>query len=526
MIAAGRRRWVGAAAAVLAASLPAWADAESVLAAPRRAPAGAETTWYRLHLDGVPCGRMRVDRNREGDRLRIREATEMTVSRDGQEVRIALTLQTTERDSGELLEASRRLAGGVEPVETLWLVGTDTITETRSQGPRRETRQIPLERDESVLAPEAADRFFAARRLAGADRASWRAISFEQGFQFVDVVATRLGEGTFPWQGREVPVERWRLESSGSPLPTEEWWSRDGRLVESRVQTGLGMLVARWSTAEEARNWRRGELPDVIAASVVALEGRLPRQDVDLELRVRSTSAADLPDLPSTPTQRWSVIETPGEARVGRLEIRRSGPGFEVEPIAPEPSHLAAGPLIETGDEIVRRLAIEDAGIDPDASPAIRAEQARRFVRSWIRRKDLSVGLEGAAAVARSRRGDCTEHATLLAALLRIHGVPCRIAVGLVHAERFAGRRNVFAWHVWPQGWIDGRWVDLDATVAGPRDGIRLAVDFSDLSDGAFDPIWTSTLPLMGAIEIEVVQRGPVADPSTEQAGEASESLP
>jgi transglutaminase-like putative cysteine protease len=134
------------------------------------------------------------------------------------------------------------------------------------------------------------------------------------------------------------------------------------------------------------------------------------------------------------------------------------------------------------------------------------AEALRRLVRGHLRTKDLGVAFASAAEAARSRQGDCSEHATLLCALLRIRGIPARIAVGLGHAERFGGRTNVFAWHAWTQAWLDGRWVDLDATVARPGDGRRIAIAFSDLSKGLFDPVWSETLPLMGAMSIEVVR--------------------
>ena len=40
-----------------------------------------------------------------------------------------------------------------------------------------------------------------------------------------------------------------------------------------------------------------------------------------------------------------------------------------------------------------------------------------------------------AAEVARSREGDCTEHAVLLAALARARGIPARVAMGLVYVR-------------------------------------------------------------------------------------------
>ena len=66
-----------------------------------------------------------------------------------------------------------------------------------------------------------------------------------------------------------------------------------------------------------------------------------------------------------------------------------------------------------------------------------------------------------------SQEGDCTEHAVLLAALARASGIPARVATGLVYADSYAGRRDVFIPHAWVQAWVDGRWRGYDAALNG-----------------------------------------------------------
>lgn len=559
MIAIGRRRRGFVVAAVSAsmfsvsmccASIAAWSPVSAADETARSEVADAGVRWYALSLDGRPCGRARIERAESGDRRRVVEEMEMGVARDGTEVRIEIRLETVETAAGRLLEASRRFAAGAEPSTTRWTFEEGAVRETREEGGRQVSRTIELDHD-AVLSPESAAAFFAERRSAGAARASWTTVSFEQGFEIVGIEATRLGEAVFRWGDRPVPVERWRLESTGTPFPVEEWWSGDGLLVESRVSTGLGDLVVRLASEEKAAAWRRGGLTDIVAATVVPLAGRLPADAEEIRLQVRARPGVELPMLPTTSRQRFELVPAgavagrPGEpgasssaqdgeppigaegdaeneaGRVGVLTIRPRGPDFgDFAEAPPGASHLAGGPLIEIDDDLVRRLAFETSGTAAEGPAASRAERLRRFVRSWIRRKDLATALAGAAEVARSRSGDCTEHATLLAALLRVHGIPARIAVGLVHADRFAGRRNVFAWHAWTQGFVDGVWVDLDATAAGAEDGVRVAVAFGDLAGGAFDPVWSATLPVMGAIEIAVLEDVGGGDSTTKSAAE------
>ena len=68
--------------------------------------------------------------------------------------------------------------------------------------------------------------------------------------------------------------------------------------------------------------------------------------------------------------------------------------------------------------------------------------------------------------VARSREGDCSEHAVLTAALCQAVGLPARVALGYVYAPDFLGHKNIFGGHAWTQVYINGRWFGLDATRA------------------------------------------------------------
>ena len=71
--------------------------------------------------------------------------------------------------------------------------------------------------------------------------------------------------------------------------------------------------------------------------------------------------------------------------------------------------------------------------------------------------------------VARSRQGDCSEHAVLAAAMCRAVGLPAQVVNGLLYVENYdrAGGRKVFAPHAWFRVLIDGKWIDYDAAWQG-----------------------------------------------------------
>jgi hypothetical protein len=96
--------------------------------------------------------------------------------------------------------------------------------------------------------------------------------------------------------------------------------------------------------------------------------------------------------------------------------------------------------------------------------------------------------------VFRRRSGHCERFAAALALMLRMEGIPSRIAIGYVATSRnlFNGRAQVrFSdAHSWTEGYIDGAgWVTFDAT-PGPASDSH-GSDFSDLLD-ALDFAWYS----------------------------------
>lgn len=88
-------------------------------------------------------------------------------------------------------------------------------------------------------------------------------------------------------------------------------------------------------------------------------------------------------------------------------------------------------------------------------------------------------GYGSAAEALKTRSGDCTEFAVLLAALARAKGLPARVAYGLVYSDRFSGKKDVFSPHAWVQVWSGTRWQSYDAGI-GTFDATHLALSLGD----------------------------------------------
>jgi hypothetical protein len=132
---------------------------------------------------------------------------------------------------------------------------------------------------------------------------------------------------------------------------------------------------------------------------------------------------------------------------------------------------LAAGPQLEIDDPALRQWV---ADLAPETRPDLleRAEHLSLAVRTHITTKDLAVNDGSALETWRSRRGDCTEHATLLCAALRIAGLPARVDVGLVFYAEYGG----WVGHAWNAVWIDGRWHHLDSALPNVPRSLYIAL--------------------------------------------------
>jgi len=159
--------------------------------------------------------------------------------------------------------------------------------------------------------------------------------------------------------------------------------------------------------------------------------------------------------------------------------------------------------FLQTEDARVKDHARKAAA--GSADPGTVAVRIEKYVHKELKKKNFSTALASAAEVARSLEGDCTEHACLLAAMLRTQQIPSRVVVGLVYAERF----GAFGGHMWTEAWLDGKWVPLGGPLGGGGiGGGHIMLADSDLGDDGPAPV-TSFLPLMNLlsnVKIEIIR--------------------
>jgi hypothetical protein len=193
---------------------------------------------------------------------------------------------------------------------------------------------------------------------------------------------------------------------------------------------------------------------------------------------------------------------TAGGDKVADVTVTRLKPTDARGDDTAGPDFLKSTQYLECEDPEVRAHADKAGGDLKD--PVEIALAMEKYVHTEMKDKNFATGLATASEVARKMEGDCTEHAVLLAAMLRAKEVPSRVAIGMVYADKL----SAFAGHMWTEALLNGVWVPLDATLG--RGGIGAAhikVSDSSLAENAPTPV-TAFLPmvhLLGQMKIEVV---------------------
>jgi hypothetical protein len=262
---------------------------------------------------------------------------------------------------------------------------------------------------------------------------------------------TVVVEGRERLETRTGIVETTRIAEEHQSVKTRTWIDLDGNVV--REEAALGFTLER-EPREQALAGLDQQAPlDLVVASAIPLTGTIadPRAVAQLTLRVSGRAAAAIPNAP--PRQRLAA----DLLQISREALPAAAPPLgtiaaDVDGGAPAAA-LAASPFVESDDPTLRAQARAIAGDATD--PRIVARRLVDWVHTEVE-KAPSVTVPSAREVLKSRRGDCNEHAVLLAALARAAGIPARIIAGAVYAN------DGFYYHAWNELWL-GAWVSADA---------------------------------------------------------------
>jgi hypothetical protein len=239
-----------------------------------------------------------------------------------------------------------------------------------------------------------------------------------------------------------VGVETLRIVEDAHGMESRAWIDRQGRAV--REEGALGFVLRRESGDVARQGVGEGASFDLVATTRVPFDGTIadPRGLDRLVVRVAGEAAGRVPDAPPRQHVTGDVLrivrEDPAPASLAADDVDR---------------YRRPSPFIESDDPAILTRARSIVG------NATTAKDKVRRVLDWIAanvEREPSLTIPSARDVLRTRRGDCNEHAVLVAALLRAAGVPARVVAGIAYAG------DGFYYHAWNEVWLGG-WVSADA---------------------------------------------------------------
>ncbi|MDP7009175.1 MAG: transglutaminase-like domain-containing protein [Phycisphaerales bacterium] len=460
-----------------------------------------EDNWYSVYIDGSKSGWAHelVEVDSETDNVKSTKIQNMTLSRGGMEISISVSSTFLETDTGKPISvnSTQEAMGMVQ--ETKWVFGDEQLEMTTVAGGEPIVKKVPLPK-EAWLTPQVAKRFFKKKIAEGAEAITYQTMATELGPSVITVVMTKKSDEQQKVLGVEQQVIGWETVNDKMPVVGMEYYTTDGLNVGSKMNAGFGAIENKLMSKNDALS-PVNEVPELMVSLFVEPNKPIAKNARKLTMRVKTKDDTKV-NLPSTGMQTVTLNEDGTATVLVDLNSPSSATGKELA----DEDYLAASAICDDTDEAVIEIAKDAlASLPEGASTSDQALALRTKVSKHINEKNMSTAFASASQTARSKEGDCSEHAVLLCGVLRAADIPSRGVMGMVYVPNFGGPNGVFGWHMWSQALIDGKWVDLDATLDSPYSVGHIATITSALSDEDFGTEMSSLIATIGNLEVEIV---------------------
>lgn len=155
-------------------------------------------------------------------------------------------------------------------------------------------------------------------------------------------------------------------------------------------------------------------------------------------------------ELKNPPTE--SIVEVRARVAIGRPDLasRPTAKNASILPSEERKRTLRAERFLESDTAAIRAVAERIQG----NSPVERARSALALTLECLAPAPYNSSDVGAKAALEARRGDCTEYADLLTALLRADGIPARRCYGFLLESANTPKHDWVEFHLDEAGWI------------------------------------------------------------------------
>ncbi len=424
------------------------------------AGAKSETTYSAMFLDGGKIGYSKLTRTVTGDRVTTEIYMKMTMDRLGVSLSITQEETSVETAAGEPISFTSKQSLGAMGQEIRGQITGSKLEITTVMGGPQQVRTI----DWPVGAVLAEGARLARIKNGLAEGTTYAVKVFmPMTMSAMDVQAVVGPKVKVDLLGRVVMLTEVKTTSqSMMGSITETGYVDDDFTIQKSLASAAGMMIE-GIVCDEAFALSPDNPLDILDKLLLPAPGPLAVESakmIQYTLKSRSGESLVFPVTDSQKVTSRSAAVTlltvsPAKATPGQNMPYKGSDKDAIEALKPTM-------YVQSDDPKIKALARQAIGDATDA--AVAAKRIEKFVNGYITEKSFAVGYASALEVAQSQEGDCSEHALLTAALCQAAGIPAQVVTGMVYAERFAGKANIFGPHAWVQVYAGGKWVGLDAT--------------------------------------------------------------
>ena len=482
-------------------------------------PAGQEV-WFRIDYDDEPAGyeylfsRSQPSSTADGTsqlQVQRRRKTELKLKRFGRDLSVSSTLTTLESPDGQLLQWSltREAGDGTRTNRSgVWMDEDSRYEITEVVQATRRTSQLTC----STLPRSPIIAGWVPSLLQRPETRLRADVLFPESGAVASVRFERKPPQSIQLRtGQRVSVIPIVMQPQSDPQLMRTFYLTEAGEVIRSVQHVLGrpLILERTEAAQALAASGVGSL-DLDTQALIPVNRQIS------QLKSRDTTRLRIIPLRGNainiPAFERQLVQPQSDGSVIVTILRPQYPGRDSRPAGAVPqadrSYLMPTDLLNFETDPVRVLTLRAGG--PIDNAKDQCERMTRYLFTNLRRSRFSTSLVPAAEIAKSMRGDCTEHATLLAAMMRSRGIPARVVTGLVYVERV----SAFTSHMWTEAYIDGSWLPFDSATGAKGTG----ADRIKLSDSALDfppsgavALFLPLLPLLNDTKIELLSDQPDA---------------
>lgn len=473
---------------------PAPRDGKAIVELRRPAQETLSNRWFGIFFNDHKCGYAHTVVERHGDRVITTESVAIELLRETATVAIRTDSEVVETIDGQVLSFKQREDAAGMKTTREGVVRDGMVDMTITVGGQSATHRFGW--------PRGALMTWGGKLLA--DRMGYR-----EGTTYrMKTFDPSLGPGqTINGEVTVGPLKTLRIAginvtgisttmSIDKPLPMKAHAIVDDKGDPLAMEVPLGAFKIMMVAMDRKRAEQKEQLQDMMTATVVPVDRPIPPTAFRLTWPADGSVQLNVPD---TAFQHVVSRERDGVV-VALLPITAMYDPMLVKPTKIMPmKYLSDSPMVNLRDPALKEMAVQATrGMQSSHEKAL---ALARFVRNTITEKDLSQAFASAGMVAKTRRGDCTEHAVLLASLGRICGIPTRAVTGLAYMP--TPPNGSYWYHMWTQMWLDGVWIDLDGTLgsyAPTQSHIALAIN--DLNDEQSLSSSFAIITVMGQLRI------------------------